>query len=290
MAKKEIIIKEELDRIKSIMKNAKLIREGLYMREDDDYGADDDTYDDSDFEMDGPEDVEQPVDPQAANTQPDLVDKIRKMALKGMSDLADHPEDQNYQVLKRIWQAADKAINDQKEMNNPQMAQQGQQQISEGKRKLAESEKMYDFASSEPQYDINSDEWNDEYDSMKSGADSRKRSEDDALTDLQTRHHAGEKGKAGYEGKFEKSRRNLPKPEAMSDETIEKRVIDALNSDVALENIVNFTPFTREEAEYIAQDCYPWLQPLGSIDKIGKLVFYDAKRESVVTYDDEREW
>ena len=63
MAKKEIIIQEEIDRITGIMKNAKLIREGFYLEDDDDLtGPETDAYDDSDVPMAEPE-VEQPVAP-----------------------------------------------------------------------------------------------------------------------------------------------------------------------------------------------------------------------------------
>lgn len=38
----------------------------------------------------------------------DVVDQIRKMALKAMAELADNTEDSYYLVLKKIWQMADK--------------------------------------------------------------------------------------------------------------------------------------------------------------------------------------
>ena len=38
----------------------------------------------------------------------EVVDQIRKMALKAMAELADNTEDSYYSVLKRIWQMADK--------------------------------------------------------------------------------------------------------------------------------------------------------------------------------------
>ena len=42
-----------------------------------------------------------------------FVDDIRKKALKGMAQLADNPEDQRYQILKKIWQICDKKPDDQ---------------------------------------------------------------------------------------------------------------------------------------------------------------------------------
>ena len=38
----------------------------------------------------------------------DIVDQIRKMALKAMAELADNTENSYYLVLKKIWQMADK--------------------------------------------------------------------------------------------------------------------------------------------------------------------------------------
>ena len=38
----------------------------------------------------------------------DVVDQIRKMALKAMAELADNTENSYYLVLKKIWQMADK--------------------------------------------------------------------------------------------------------------------------------------------------------------------------------------
>lgn len=43
-----------------------------------------------------------------------LVDRIRKMALEGMSELAEHTDNPNYDVLKKIWQFCDKKVEDSK--------------------------------------------------------------------------------------------------------------------------------------------------------------------------------
>lgn len=37
-----------------------------------------------------------------------FIDDIRKKSLKGMAQLADNPEDEKYQLLKKIWQICDK--------------------------------------------------------------------------------------------------------------------------------------------------------------------------------------
>lgn len=53
-----------------------------------------------------------------------FIDDIRKKALKGMAQLADNPDNPNYECLKRIWQVCDKAYSDQK---NGMAGQQPQQ-------------------------------------------------------------------------------------------------------------------------------------------------------------------
>lgn len=42
-----------------------------------------------------------------------MIDQIRKMALQGISKLAEHPESETYNTLKKIWQLVDKAIESQ---------------------------------------------------------------------------------------------------------------------------------------------------------------------------------
>ena len=38
----------------------------------------------------------------------EFVDDIRKKSLRGMAQLADNPDDERYQLLKKIWQICDK--------------------------------------------------------------------------------------------------------------------------------------------------------------------------------------
>lgn len=52
--------------------------------------------------------VEQPMQDRMTMPGKDIVDQIRKMALKAMAELADNTEDSYYLVLKKIWQMADK--------------------------------------------------------------------------------------------------------------------------------------------------------------------------------------
>ena len=54
-----------------------------------------------------------------------FVDDIRKKSLKGMAQLADNPDDERYQLLKKIWQICDKKPEQQTAFSNP--AQKPQQ-------------------------------------------------------------------------------------------------------------------------------------------------------------------
>jgi hypothetical protein len=50
-----------------------------------------------------------------------FVDDIRKKSLKGMAQLAENPDDERYQLLKKIWQICDKKPEQQQQQpNNPQ--------------------------------------------------------------------------------------------------------------------------------------------------------------------------
>lgn len=57
-----------------------------------------------------------------------FVDDIRKKSLKGMAQLADNPDDERYQLLKKIWQICDKKPEQQTAFSRPgQQPQQPQQ-------------------------------------------------------------------------------------------------------------------------------------------------------------------
>jgi hypothetical protein len=125
MAKKDIIIQEEINRINGIMRNAKLIREGFYLEDEDEYPvADDETYDDSDVPVEEPEGAVQPAPEE--NEDPtkslggDFVNKIRAITLDGMKQLNNTPEDPRFQALLKIFNICNKAVDDQKEQQQPQ--------------------------------------------------------------------------------------------------------------------------------------------------------------------------
>jgi len=125
MAKKEIILQEEIDRINGIMKNAKLISEGFYLNDDEDFGADDDTFGNDEIpdEVQGempPQEGDAPKEDSASSLGGDFVNKIRAITLDGMKQLNNTPEDPRFQALLKIFNICNKAVDDQKEQQQPQ--------------------------------------------------------------------------------------------------------------------------------------------------------------------------
>lgn len=54
----------------------------------------------------------------------EFVDDIRKKSLRGMASLAENPDDERYQLLKKIWQICDKKPEQQTAFNNPNQGMQ----------------------------------------------------------------------------------------------------------------------------------------------------------------------
>ena len=122
MAKKEIIIQEEINRINAIIKNAKLIREGFYLEDEDEYPVSD-SYDDSDVPEEVPAEVQEPEEQNEDPTKSlggDFVNKIRAITLDGMKQLNNTPDDPKFQALLKIFNICNKAVDDQKEQQQPQ--------------------------------------------------------------------------------------------------------------------------------------------------------------------------
>lgn len=115
MEKKEINIQEEINRINGIIKNAKLIREGLYL-EDDELPYDSDAYDDEDVPEEEPVAQEEPAneDP-TSSLGGDFVNKIRAITLDGMKQLNNTPEDPRFQALLKIFNICNKAVDEKEE-------------------------------------------------------------------------------------------------------------------------------------------------------------------------------
>ena len=117
-------INTTLNEMKSISRAMpKTIKEAIDFERDEDMGYDD--------EMDAPREMEREM-PQKEESMDisQFIDDIRKKALKGMAQLADNPDDPNYECLKRIWQVCDKAYSDQKNGMAGQQPQQMQRPIS----------------------------------------------------------------------------------------------------------------------------------------------------------------
>ena len=89
---------------------------------------------DTDDMMDEPVDNETPDMDEPKESGMDVmafVDDIRKKSLKGMAQLAENPDDERYQLLKKIWQICDKKPEQQTAFGTHQ-PQQGQQQPHQG--------------------------------------------------------------------------------------------------------------------------------------------------------------
>lgn len=72
-----------------------------------------------------PEMEEEPDQATASEHAAQLIDDIRKKALRAMADLADTPEDENYIMLKKVWQMTDRKP-EQQQNQNGQAPVQGQ--------------------------------------------------------------------------------------------------------------------------------------------------------------------
>lgn len=81
------------------------------------------SFDDNEYMGQMPEEEEEePVDEPEEEGGMDVmafVDDIRKKSLKGMAQLADNPDDERYQLLKKIWQICDKKPEQQTAFSNP---------------------------------------------------------------------------------------------------------------------------------------------------------------------------
>ena len=125
MSKKNIILQEEIDRITGIMKNAKLISEGFYLEDGEEYtGPETDAYDDSDLPAaepvpeqpaPAPQGEGAPTEDSAASLGSDFVNKIRAITLDGMKQLNNTPEDPKFQALLKIFNICNKAVDEKQE-------------------------------------------------------------------------------------------------------------------------------------------------------------------------------
>ena len=72
-----------------------------------------DMFDDEQIEEPIDEPISKPEDSEMGADE--LINDIRKKALKAMANLADTPEDPNYEVLKKIFMMLDKAVSEKQE-------------------------------------------------------------------------------------------------------------------------------------------------------------------------------
>ena len=123
---KKTTINENIDQLKRISsKMPKTINEAITFEDDgEDVMNGGDVADDEMIDEPQPE-AEEPQD--NGMDVMAFVDDIRKKSLKGMAQLADNPDDERYQLLKKIWQICDKKPEQQTAFSNPNN-QQGNMQ------------------------------------------------------------------------------------------------------------------------------------------------------------------
>ena len=119
-------VKKNIAEMKNLVKYMpKTINESIQFETEDDEL---DGYEDEEMPEEGP--LDEP-EPEAEPSQMDasahaaqLIDDIRKKALRAMADLADTPEDENYIMLKKVWQMTDRKP-EQQQQQNPAATQNG---------------------------------------------------------------------------------------------------------------------------------------------------------------------
>jgi hypothetical protein len=117
-------VKKNISEMKNLVNNMpKTINEVI------NFNGVEEEYDDEmpeDGPLDEPEVEEEPDQITASEHAAQLIDDIRKKALRAMADLADTPEDENYIMLKKVWQMTDRKPEQQQQNQNGQAPVQGQ--------------------------------------------------------------------------------------------------------------------------------------------------------------------
>jgi hypothetical protein len=92
-----------------------------------DFSDEGNMYEEEEIPEDEPVGIEdEPDQATASEHAAQLIDDIRKKALRAMADLADTPEDENYIMLKKVWQMTDrKPEQQQQNQNAPVQGQPG---------------------------------------------------------------------------------------------------------------------------------------------------------------------
>lgn len=133
-------VKKNIAEMKNLVKNMpKTINEIISFEGDD---AALEGYDNEEMPEEGPLDEpeaeEEPDQITASEHAAQLIDDIRKKALRAMADLADTPEDENYIMLKKVWQMTDRKPEQQQQQN-------GQAQALGAAVQKAVNESIFDF-------------------------------------------------------------------------------------------------------------------------------------------------
>ena len=112
-------LKENINRLRNISsKMPKTIDEAINFQEGDDMDMmDNEPIEDEPMDATEETPIEKPED--SGMDVMAFVDDIRKKSLKGMAQLADNPDDERYQLLKKIWQICDKKPEQQTAFSAP---------------------------------------------------------------------------------------------------------------------------------------------------------------------------
>jgi 5,10-methenyltetrahydromethanopterin hydrogenase len=113
---KKTSFKNNINAIKTITsKMPKTLNEAINFNEADDMQMMDRPMDD---EMMGPEEdmsMDDPMGDEQGSGADKLLSDIRKMSINGLAQLADTPDDPNYEMLKKIFLMLDKAVTEKQE-------------------------------------------------------------------------------------------------------------------------------------------------------------------------------
>ena len=115
-------VKKNINEMRDLVKSMpKSINESL------DFSGEGDMYEEEETPEEEPVGIEdEPDQATASEHAAQLIDDIRKKALRAMADLADTPEDENYIMLKKVWQMTDrKPEQQQQNQNAPVQGQPG---------------------------------------------------------------------------------------------------------------------------------------------------------------------
>ena len=115
-------VKKNINEMRDLVKSMpKTINESL------DFSGEGDMYEEEETPEEEPVGIEdEPDQATASEHAAQLIEEKRKKALRAMADLADTPEDENYIMLKKVWQMTDrKPEQQQQNQNAPVQGQAG---------------------------------------------------------------------------------------------------------------------------------------------------------------------